>query len=430
MSAAPAEAATPRKLLGRAFAQALEAVSAGPCVTRFLSETAPDGPALVLGAGKAAAAMAAAFHASWPFPQRGLVVTRYGHGLRTGESTGAIEVIEAAHPHPDAASLAAGQRMLALARDIRADETLWFLVSGGGSSLCAVPQPGLTLEQKRDVAAYLIRQGADIRTINTVRRQLSAVKGGRLAAAAHPARVVTLAISDIPGDHLADIASGPTLPDATTQQDALRIVEHYRYPETGSLRPVLEDPRAAAPRPEDPAFMADRVELLASPRMALDAAERLLTRQGYQVLQLDEDLDELAAVLGRAHARLARQVFSEGRRVALLSGGETRVVLSRTAGRGGRNLEYLAALALELGGHPGIVALAADTDGIDGHGDHAGGMVVPEIGELGARQGLSLEAYLARQDTYAYFEACQLLLRTGPTRTNVNDFRLVLCDPS
>ncbi len=385
-------------------------------------------PALVLGAGKAAASMAAAFHAHWGAPVRGMVVTRYEHGLLPGEQCGGIEVVEAGHPSPDSASLAAGARLLALAAGVGSDETLICLISGGGSSLASQPLPVLTFEQKRAAANFLIRQGADIREINCVRKHLSRLKGGRLAVAAHPAPVATFVISDVPGDDVGAIASGPTIADPTTQHDALAILEKYRYPKLADLTPVLRDPKWETPKPGDAAFAGDSVHLIATAATALAAAARLLRERGYEVLQLGDDLDDEAQALGREHARLAKRMRAAGKRTAILSGGETRVVLSEGGGRGGRNTEYASALALELDGAPGVHALAADTDGIDGHGDHAGGIVVPEILALGRAQGLSLDALLAQHDSYSYFDACGLLVRTGPTRTNVNDFRLILCE--
>jgi hydroxypyruvate reductase len=419
-------------------------------------------PALVLGTGKAAASMAAAFHENWEAPVRGLVVTRYGHGLRAGESCGAIEVIEAGHPSPDAASLAAGARLLELAATLSGDETLVCLISGGGSALASQPLTVLTFEQKRAAANFLIRQGADIREINCVRKHLSRLKGGRLAVVAHPQPVATFAISDVPGDDVGAIASGPTVPDPTTQAEALAILAKYRYPEIAALTPILNDVRWETPKPGDAAFAGDSVHLIATAATALSAAAKFLARHGYRVVQLGDDLDDEAQALGREHAQLALDWRRSGQRTAILSGGETRVVLEddegmdargRTtqaragmpeveqrreqlpgavvegSGRGGRNTEYLAALALELDGASGIYALAADTDGIDGHGDHAGGIVVPEMLDLGATRGLSLADLLACHDSYSYFDGCGLLLRTGPTRTNVNDFRLILCHP-
>ena len=285
----------------------------------------------------------------------------------------------------------------------------------------------LTFEQKRAAANFLIRQGADIREINCVRKHLSRLKGGRLAAAAHPNPVATFAISDVPGDDVADIASGPTIADATTQADALTILEKFRYPQLGELAPVLRDPQWETPKPDDPTFARDTVHLIATAATALDAAAQFLDREGYEVVMLGDDLADEAQTLGREHARLAKRKRTAGGRTAILSGGETRVVLGEGGGRGGRNTEYLAALALELDGCPGIAALAADTDGIDGHGDHAGAIVVPETLALGAARGLALDALLAQHDTYSYFDACGLLVKTGPTRTNVNDFRLILC---
>jgi hydroxypyruvate reductase len=384
---------------------------------------------LVLGAGKAAASMAVALYASWGAPLRGAVVTRYGHGLKDGESCGAIEVIEAGHPSPDAASLSAGARLLELITRRERDETLICLISGGGSSLASQPLPKLTFEQKRAAANYLIRQGADIREINCVRKHLSSLKGGRLAAAAHPNPVATFAISDVPGDDVGAIASGPTVPDPTTQAEALAILEKYRYPALSELAPILRDPQWETPKPGDPRFAADSVHVIATAATALAAAARLLEERGYRVLNLGDDLDDEARSLGREHARLAKARAASGERTAILSGGETRVVLGEGGGRGGRNTEYLAALALELDGAPGIYALAADTDGIDGHGDHAGAIVVPELEQLGSARGSSLAELLARHDTYSYFDACGLLVKTGPTRTNVNDLRVILCQP-
>ena len=417
-----------RSLLEQAFAKASQAAAPAVCLPPALVGLTRR-PALVLGAGKAAASMAAAFHAHWGAPVRGMVVTRYGHGLLPGEQAGGIEIVEAGHPSPDSASLAAGARLLELAAELRADETLVCLISGGGSSLASQPHPTLSLDQKRAAANFLMDNGADIREINCVRKHLSRLKGGRLAAIAHPNPVATFAISDIPGDDVGAIASGPTEPDPTTQADALRILEKYRYPKRAELAPILKDPKWETPKPGDPQFANDSVHLIATAATALTAAARFLEQNGFRVVQLGDDLDDEAQTLGREHARLAKETRKDGERTAILSGGETRVVLGQGSGRGGRNTEYLAALALELDGAPGIAALAADTDGIDGHGDHAGGIVMPEMLAIGARRGLSLAELLARHDTYSYFDACDLLLKTGPTRTNVNDFRLILCEP-
>ena len=424
----PLRFAGQRAVLEQAFRKALQAAAPAVCLPPALAGLRRT-PALVLGAGKAAASMAAAFHSHWGEPVRGMVVTRYGHGLEDAEEAGGIEIVEAGHPSPDSASLAAGAKLLELASGLKRGETLVCLISGGGSSLASQPLPVVTFEQKRAAANFLIRQGADIREINCVRKHLSRLKGGRLAGVAHPNPVVTFAISDVPGDDVGAIASGPTVPDPTTQAEASQILDKYRYPSRHELAPILGDSKWETPKPGDAAFANDSVHVIATAATALAAAARFLEQQGFGVVQLGDDLDDEAQSLGREHARLAKEARKRGERTAILSGGETRVVLGEGGGRGGRNTEYLAALALELDGAPGIAALAADTDGIDGHGDHAGGIVVPETLALGAARDLSLADLLARHDTYSYFDACGLLLKTGPTRTNVNDFRLILCEP-
>jgi glycerate 2-kinase len=414
-------------LLQRAFQAVVEAAQPEVCLPPVLAQMQDRGPALVLGAGKAAASMAVAFRAHWPHPVRGLVVTRYEHGLRPGEDAGDIEIVEAGHPSPDSASVAAGGRLLALAGALAPNEQLVWLVSGGGSALAAAPLAPLTFEQKRAAANYLIRAGADIREINCVRKHLSGLKGGRLAAAAHPCHVTTLAISDVPGDDIAAIASGPTIADPTTQAQALDVLSKYAYPDIAELEVVLRDGRYETPKPGDAAFAADRTHLIATAATALRAARDMLVRAGYDVVYLGDDLDDEAGALGRQHAELARAQCGRGRRVAILSGGETRVVLKRNGGRGGRNLEYLAGLAAGLESAEGIYALAADTDGIDGSGGHAGGIVMPGSIAAASKSGIDVEQCLDANDCYEFFAATDALVETGPTRTNVNDFRLILC---
>lgn len=417
------------ELLRGAFESALAAAAPSVCLPPALGDIAKRGPVLVLGAGKAAAAMAATFADHWDAPVRGLVVTRYEHGLLPHEDARGIEVIEAGHPTPDNASLDAGAKLLALAKGLGEGEQLVCLISGGGSALAAAPAPGLAFDDKRDAANFLMHGGADIREINCVRKHLSSLKGGRLAERAHPAEVTTFAISDVPGDDIADVASGPTIPDPTTQADARRILERFGYPDRAKLERVLDDPARETPKPDDPAFAGDRAELVATAGTALAAATAYLTERGIGVLSLGDDLDDEAEALGRAHAELAKARLAAGERLAIISGGETRVVLSKRGGRGGRNLEYLCGLALALEGRAGIHALAADSDGIDGHGGHAGGIVTPDILARGDKLGLSLVTSLREHDSYSYFEAVDALIETGPTRTNVNDFRIILCQP-
>jgi hydroxypyruvate reductase len=418
-----------RDLLERAFQSALAAVAPEQLLPGRIAQIETHQPALVLGAGKGAAAMAATFRAHWRASVRGFVVTRYAHGLKAGEDAGDIEIVEAGHPSPDSASVTAGSRLLQLAGDARPGERLFFLVSGGGSALASAPLAGLELADKRDAANYLMHAGANIKEINCVRKHLSSLKGGRLAKAAHPVSVTTWAISDVPGDDLADIASGPTLPDRSTQADAIGILEHFDYPKLERLLPILSDAANESPKPDDAAFANDSSALIGSAAQALEAAASLLRTEGYEVLMLGDEIDEEAEFLGREHGKLARAQIRSGRRLAILSGGETRVVVTRTDGRGGRNLVYLSGLALELDGLPGVFALAADTDGIDGVGDHAGAVVLPSTLADGVERGVSLEHSLAAHDSYTFFDRCDLLLRTGPTRTNVNDFRLILCQP-
>jgi hydroxypyruvate reductase len=412
----------------------------------------PAGRTIVVGAGKAAAGMAAAVEREWPGPLEGLVVTRYGHGLPCER----IEVVEAAHPVPDAAGRAAAGRILELAEGLTPDDLLICLISGGGSALLSLPAPGITLEDKQIVSKALLRSGATIAEINCVRKHLSAIKGGRLAAAAHPARVVTYLISDVPGDDPSVIASGPTVPDPTTYAEALAALARHGIDEPEA---VLAHLRAGAagdpgetPKPSDTTFAADDLVMLATARDALEAAAGCARAAGVTPLILGGDLEGEARELGGAHAALAIACARGGETAlvalreaaarsaahlafpvnfvpqapfALLSGGETTVTV-HGSGRGGRNTEYLLGLALALDGHPAISALAADTDGIDGSEDNAGALVTPDTLVRSRRAGADPIAALAANDAYGLFAALGDLVVTGPTRTNVNDFRAVL----
>jgi len=385
----------------------------------------------VIGAGKAAAAMAAAVEANWSGPIEGLVVTRYGHSVPCRH----IEVIEAAHPVPDAAGREAARRILDKVKGLGADDLVLCLLSGGGSSLLALPAAELTLEDKQAINRALLRSGAHIGEMNTVRKHLSAIKGGRLAIAAAPAPVVSLMISDVPGDDPSVIASGPTVPDATTSAEAISILEKYGIEIPGSVLKHLRGPTAETPKPGDPRFSLVTNVVVATPQDALEAAAQVARDAGFRPLILGNAIEGEARDVGLVHAGIANQVAGYGQPAeppcALISGGETTVTV-RGGGRGGRNAEFLLSVAVALdecaGGCAGVAAIAADTDGIDGSEDNAGAFLLPDSIERAAQSGMNLAAYLADNDAYSAFARLGDLLITGPTRTNVNDFRAILID--
>jgi glycerate 2-kinase len=417
-----------RALLRRLFDAAVAAADPLRCVPPALPEP-PRGRTVVVGAGKAAAAMAMAVERHWPAlrPLSGVVVTRYGHAgdhrpLR-------IVVREASHPVPDAAGEAAARALLAAVDGLTADDLVLCLISGGGSALLPAPLPGLTLADKQALTRQLLACGAPIDEINCVRKHLSAIKGGRLAAAAWPAPVVTLAISDVPGDDPAAIASGPTVGDPTTAADARRILERYRIAVPPAVRAVLADASAETPKPDDPRFAGHRLRLIASNQMALEAAAACTKASGLAAFILGDGIEGEAREVARVHAAIARQIAARGQPVAapclLLSGGETTVTV-RGDGRGGRNAEFALAAAIALKGTPGVWVLAADTDGIDGVEDNAGAFVTPDTLARARAAGRNPAADLERNDAHGFFAATGDLLVTGPTRTNVNDFRAIL----
>lgn len=408
------------------------AVSAVHPDTLFKADQLPPRPAgrtVVIGAGKAAAAMAAAFERTWAqtYPEAdisGVVVTRYGHGADCRH----IDVLEASHPMPDELGEKAAKRMLEFVRDLTADDLVVALVSGGGSALMTLPADGLTLQQKQAINGKLLRCGAPIREINTVRRHLSSIKGGRLATAAHPAQVMTYLISDVPGDDPTLIASGPTLPDATTPRDALDILERYDIEIPSAVRRHLESDKTA-PKPDADEFARDRSVIQARARDALSAARSAAVSAGIEVRVLGDDLEGEARDLGREHAEMALKLQTEiSAPLLILSGGETSVTV-RGDGRGGRNVEYLLGAFVALQGAPNIYALAIDTDGIDGSEDNAGALFAPGDWSRAQSQGLDPAAYLAGNDAYSFFAGLDGLIVTGPTRTNVNDFRALLVLP-
>jgi hydroxypyruvate reductase len=423
---------------GREFLRALfDAALAAADPYRTMATALPaavPGRTVVIGAGKASAAMARAFESLWPGELSGLVVTRHGHGVPCER----IEIVEASHPVPDAAGQAAAQRILDLARGLGADDQLVFLVSGGGSALLALPAPGITLADKQAVTRALLRSGATIGEINAVRKHLSAIKGGRLAAAAAQgrpgARVVTIAISDVPGDDPAVIASGPTVPDPTSFEDARAVLAKYRIDEPTSVIAHLAAAADETPKPGDPIFTYSRYTLIASPQQALAAAADAALAQGVTPIVLSDRIEGEARDIGLMHAAIALQLAGGHFRVGgetislpavLLSGGETTVTV-RGQGRGGRNSEFLLALAGALDGASGISAIACDTDGIDGTEDNAGAMVFPNSIARAAQRGVAVKTAMAENDAYGFFHALDDLVVTGPTLTNVNDFRAIL----
>jgi hydroxypyruvate reductase len=421
-------AASDRELLLALYRAAVDAVSPARCLPPRLPPP-PRGRTVVVGAGKAAAAMAQAVEAHWRGPLSGLVVTRYGHGAPTRQ----IEVVEAAHPVPDAAGRQAAARILQTVHGLTADDLVLCLISGGGSALLAAPAAGLTLEDKQAVNKALLRSGANITEMNCVRKHLSAIKGGRLAAACAPAKVVTLAISDVPGDDPSVIASGPTVPDPTTFADALAVLAKYGIDEPRAVIEHLRAARDETPKPGDPRLAGGEVVILATAQDALRAAAEVARVAGVAPVVLGDSIEGEARDVAAVHAGIARQVARHGGEVGslaappcvLISGGETTVTV-RGNGRGGRNAEFLLALAVALDAHPGISAIAADTDGIDGSEDNAGALLAPDSVARAAARGVRAKACLADNDGYGFFSALGDLVATGPTRTNVNDFRAIL----
>jgi hydroxypyruvate reductase len=414
----------PRTLLRQMFDAAVASALPERCLPPHLPAP-PKGRTVVVGAGKAAAAMARAVEDHWPGELEGLVVTRYGHHVPTRR----IEVVEAAHPVPDMAGREAAERILAMVQGLGPDDLALCLISGGGSALLALPAPGLTLNDKQSINRALLKCGANIGEMNCVRKHLSAIKGGRLAAACAPARVLTLLISDVPGDDPAVIASGPTVPDPTTFADARAILRKYGITEPRAVVEHLEAAAQETPEPGDPRLARCETRMIAAPQLALEAAAAVARAAGVTPLILGDSLEGESREVALVHAGIARQVLRHGqplpRPCVLLSGGETTVTV-RGQGRGGRNVEFLLALAMALDGAPGVYALAGDTDGIDGAEETAGAIVMPDTLARAAVHGVDAKAALADNDGHGFFEALGDGVVTGPTLTNVNDFRALL----
>jgi glycerate 2-kinase len=423
-----------RVLLRDLFDAALAAARPATCLAPYIAKLQPPkGKTVVIGAGKASAAMARAVEDQWPHPLEGLVVTRYGYG----EACRKIEIVEAAHPVPDEKGRAAAGRMLEKVKGLTADDLVLCLISGGASALLALPAPGLTLADKQDVNRALLKSGANIVEMNTLRKHLSAIKGGRLAIAAQPARVLSWLISDVPNDDPGVIGSGPTVADRTTFADALAVLAKYRIEPPAAVLAHLRKGAAGeieeTPKPGDPRLARVETIMVATPKRSLEAAAAVARQRGLEVVMLGDNLEGEARELGAAHARQALDLAKRGGKppikpVVILSGGETTVTV-RGKGRGGRNVEYLLAEAIAAGGAPGIWGLAADTDGVDGAEDIAGAIFTPDTLARARAKGRDPQAMLDDNDGHGFFEMLGDSLVTGPTRTNVNDFRATLIAP-
>ncbi|PBB17160.1 glycerate kinase [Mesorhizobium sp. WSM4313] len=414
----------PKSFLTSIFDAAVAAADPEKTIRNHLPAK-PKGRTVVIGAGKGSAQMAAAFEKVWDGPIDGLVVTRYGYGARCER----IEIIEAAHPVPDAAGLEASRRLLEKVRGLTSDDLVVALISGGGSALLPSPAPGLTLADEIAVNEALLASGAPIAAMNTIRKHVSTIKGGRLAAAAHPARVVSLVVSDIPGDNPALVASGPTVPDTGSRADALASIAAYGMKLPASVMAHIQSPAADAPRPDDPRFGGNEVHLTASAGVSLEAAAAEAKRQGIEAVILSDAIEGEAREVGGVHAAIAREVATRNRPFAkpvlILSGGETTVTL-RAKGKGGRNSEFLLAFAIGIDGVNGIHALAADTDGIDGSENNAGAFADGSTVARMRAAGVDAKAMLAGNNAWTAFNAVGDLFVPGPTGTNVNDLRAIL----
>lgn len=414
----------PRLLLQQMFAAAIAAAQPALCLPPFLPPP-PRGRLVVIGAGKASAAMARVVEEHWPGQLSGLVVTRYGYAVPCAR----IEILEAAHPLPDVAATAAARRILAAVANLSADDTVLCLISGGGSALLCLPLEGITLQDKQNLHRALLKSGASIGEMNCVRRHLSAIKGGRLAAACHPAKVLTLLISDVPRDKPSDIASGPTVADATTSVEALAILRRYQIDVAQNVMEVLQSGRGESIKPGDERIAAARCDLIATPQRSLEAAAELGRSAGYAVHILGDSIEGEARDVGKVMAAIVAQIGWRGQPFAppciLLSGGETTVSV-KGSGRGGRNVEFLLSLGLALEGQLGVYALAADTDGVDGSAEIAGAYLAPDSLQRAWKQGISPRDALDNNDGHGFFSALGDSIVTGPTYTNVNDFRAIL----
>lgn len=416
---------TSQQFLLSLYERAISAVSAQKCLPAFLPRPPANGRTLVIGAGKGAAAMAKTVEDYWSSPLSGLVVTRYGHGADCRQ----VEVVEAGHPIPDKAGQQAAARILDMVQGLTEQDLVICLISGGGSALLSLPAEGITLEQKQAINKALLKSGASISEINCVRKHLSAIKGGRLALACYPARLVTLLISDIPGDDPGTIASGPTLPDLTTCEQALAILRRYEIGLPNNIQHYLGCGAHETPKADDPRFIKNEYHIIATPQDALEAAAATARAAGVTPYILSDCIEGEARDIGIMHAAIALQVAKRNqpfiKPCVILSGGETTVTVKGN-GRGGRNAEFLLSLAIALNAHPDIHAIACDTDGIDGFQENAGALYAPDSLARAEEKHLRARAMLENNNAYGFFHALGNLVVSGPTRTNVNDFRAIL----
>ncbi len=407
------------------FMTAIKAVSAKRVLPAFLP-VPPKGRTIIIAAGKGASVMASVMAKNWSSPFEGLIVTRYGHHISNDPDLQGFEVIEASHPVPDENGVMGGARALEMVSGLSKDDLVLVLLSGGGSSLLPAPADGVSLSDKIALTRALLASGATIDEINCVRKHLSNIKGGRLAKAAAPARIITLAVADVVGNAPDLIASGPTVENLSTLQDALDVIQKYRLDIPPSISAALHDPKNETPKLNGPEYALNKFHIVASAGDALSAVEKLAKFEGYEVVNLGDLIEGEARDVASLHANLVQNIVKKGRPTLILSGGEVTVKLSDKSGVGGPNTEYMLALAIALNGMDGVYALACDTDGKDGEGDNAGAIIGPNTLEVARQKNICAETSLQNNDSYNFFKTVDGLVVTGPTGTNINDFRVIL----
>ena len=415
----------PQDFLKQLFNVAIDAVSAEKMLPRYLPSR-PKGKTIILAIGKGASSMASTVAKNWPHPYEGLIVTRYGHHDYEDEALKSFEIIEASHPVPDENGVLGSSRALEMVGGLTKDDLVIALISGGGSALLPAPVDGVSLNEKIALTKALLATGATIQEINCVRKHLSKVKGGRLAMAAAPAKIVTLAVSDVVGDDVSLIASGPTVQDSSTLTEARNVIEKYQVSIPRNIAAALANPLNETADISGADYSHNECHIVATPHHALSAAKLYAQTNGYEVIMLGDLIEGEARDIAATHARMIKDSAKKGVPTIVLSGGELTVTLCDNHGDGGPNTEYALALAIELGGHENIWALSCDTDGKDGIGDNAGAIIGPDTLNDARTKGLDPAQYLEKNDSYTFFKAVSGLVITGPTNTNVNDFRIAL----